>query len=172
MTSYDCAIFTCAKVAKLFINNGFKDINSDICAKMIAEGLRKAHDKAVSENGEGKYLGHMCWSKDSIQLWKDNNFNIDKELIKLLRHEHVVPLKYFVHDILFQLPKSTSVKEIERKIGEFCQVTVITKSEDRHLSKNTMPVDWNSSDNCQNNIFARYVKAGIYKNLSFKGACK
>lgn len=54
------------------------------------------------------------------------------------------------------LDNKLDLKKIEKLVSEYYYLALILKDEDRKLSKNKMPEDWNRED-----FYSRYEKAGI-----------
>jgi hypothetical protein len=81
-----------------------------------------------------------------------------------LTHEHVVPVKYIVNEVLFKNPNGTNLKTYIDQIREYAVVAIITKEEDEILKQrgvnDSMPDNWE-----QMGIFARYIQAGIFDNI-------
>lgn len=150
MKEYELMLQACAKVVKFAITQNLDKSEKKVIAKMLVEGFRKAHDKAESSFGYGKFLGHTLWSEKAL-LRLDQAVKVDKSITDYLRHEHAVPLIYLTEKILLTLPSSTSVEEILVLIRRYGKVVIIEREEDKNLSpKNTMPDNW------KGDIFARY----------------
>ena len=140
--------------------------NSRAAPKAIVESLRKLHDLAVSEKGKGKYLGHYPrWSKTVLEDYAcDKKVFSDKNKRAKYRHEHVVPA-VDVAKILLAMPAESSVDDVINVIDTYGVVAIITREEDSKLPK-AMPKGWVSSDTSARNLYARYVAAGIFGELS------
>lgn len=140
--------------------------NSRAAPKAIVESLRKLHDLAVSEKGKGKYLGHYPrWSKTVLQDYTlDQQVFSDKNKRTKYRHEHVVPAMDVARILLNMSPKS-SIDDVINVIDTYGIVAIITREEDSKLPK-AMPKGWNSIDTRPENLYARYIAAGIYDQLS------
>lgn len=160
MTKSDSMLLACAKFVKFVLSNNFTELEKKLFAKMLVEGFRKAHDQAESEFGKGKFLGHLHWTKNALELLGDN-LAIKKSLSDNLRHEHSVPLIYLAENILFKMPKEATELDIFEKIKYLGIVVIMTRDEDSALKlKSKMPDNWDRQD-----IFARYddLKSQIVK---------
>lgn len=141
--------------------------NSRAAPKAIVESLRKLHDLAVSEKGKGKYLGHYPrWSKTVLEDYnRDNTVFTNKNKRTKYRHEHVVPAMDVAKILLTMSPES-SVDDVINVIDTYGVVAIITREEDSKLPK-AMPKGWDSTDTSHENLYARYVAAGIFGELSY-----
>ena len=158
MKEYELMLQACAKIVKFAITQNLHKSEKKVIAKMLVEGFRKAHDKAESSFGLGKFLGHTIWSEKAL-LRLNEIEKINKSLTNFLRHEHAVPLIYLAEKILLAKDPSTSIDEILILIKRYGRVVIIERVEDRELSfKNTMPDNWDGID-----IFARYKENGVFK---------
>ena len=107
----------------------------------MCEGLRKLHDKPIKHNdgwkGDTKYTGHPIWSKKAMQAFKENEFKINNEIKKSLRHEHVIPVDSFIREILAQdfCDENNGIIFIKDSIKKFSVVAIITVEEDKKLSR-------------------------------------
>ena len=141
-TESEIMLFACAKITKFAISQDLHNLERKVIAKMLVEGFRKAHDKAVSTFGSGKFLGHTLWSEKALKLLLESG-NVDKNLTDRLRHEHAVPLIYFVEKILFKIDPEASLDFIYETIKKFGVVVIIARDEDTLLKpKNSMPQIW------------------------------
>ena len=83
---------------------------------------------------------------------------------KKYRHEHVVPA-IDVAKLLLKMPRSSSVEDVIAAIDIYGIVAIITREEDSKLPK-TMPKGWDQTDTSTENLYARYVAAGLFGELS------
>lgn len=154
---------TVAKTAKFFVDSEFGGIDRNVAERMVGLGIRTIHDKASSPRGNGKYLGHDCWSKSALKLLKDNGGSV-VSITRKLSHEHAIPISYIVKDVLFDNEPGIPVDIYESQIDEFSVVVIITREENSQLSAygyaNKMPDNWQDQGE-----FVRYKLAGLYDEL-------
>ena len=150
---------TCAILIKHKICGLYSDSDTELLAIMLSEGFRKFHNIATSNKGNGKYLGHKYWSIGAWDLFNLNDKKIDLEFKRKIRHEHVIPLNYLIHEILFKLDADKPINQIKDEIRRYSIVAIILQSEDKEVNKkrrSKMPTNWTAGD-----IFARYKEAYI-----------
>lgn len=98
---------------------------------------------------QGKYDGCPYWSEAALACERTK---------RKLIHEHAVPKSVLIK-MLFEI-KNPTPKSVEDILSRYCVAVVVTKDEDRLLSKaglrSKMPADWDGSD-----LWARYRKVGI-----------
>jgi hypothetical protein len=140
--------------------------NSLSAPKAIAESLRKLHDMAVSAKGQGKFLGHYPrWSKTVQEDYaQDNAVFLNMTKCRKYRHEHVVPV-LDVAKILLKLPATSTIDDILNAMDTYGIVAIITREEDSKLAKG-LPKGWNSNDTSVDNLYVRYINAGLFGELS------
>lgn len=157
---------TCATFVKHKICGLYDDSDTHLLAIMLSEGLRKFHNVASSDKGNGKYLGHKYWSVGAWDLFISNNKKLDLTFRKKIRHEHVIPLNYLVHEILFKLDSNQTINQIEEEIEKCSIVAIILRSEDQALNKQSkikMPSNWMADG-----LFKRYKETYINGECLFE----
>ena len=76
----------------------------------------------------------------------------------IYRYEHMVPKKEYIEKKIqmMALNDELNLEKIKELITKYYYVALILVDEDKRLSKNHMPKDWDGE-----NIFSRYKEAGI-----------
>lgn len=164
-TTLDSAMrMTIAHTVKMFVDSGFDGLDRTIAADMVMWGLRRLHDRAKSKRGTGKYLGHGYWSKTAQRVLATSGGRVNETVRKKLRHEHVIPVKFFLDNILFSNEAGTPSEVYEQQITDFGIVAIITREESNQIDQSgvgrTMPINWEKLG-----VFARYKVAGIFDEI-------
>jgi len=169
LSDSDSMLMTCAKVVQFVLVNNFNTEEKKLIAKMLVEGFRKAHDKADVGLGMDKFKGHLFWSDAALATLAEKRTHNERVSIGL-RHEHAVPLLFLVEEILFTLPRNSSLEGIYSEIKEYGKVVIITRDEDKMLKPSkTMPEGW--SENNKNGVFARYKNDDGSNRFAFSKRC-
>lgn len=159
-----------ASVAKYYVDNHEGNhLNRKVFEQMVDVGLRKIADKAVSENGKGKYLGQKFWSTGAVEIYKKYNRNIKdcpkSGKIPHLRHEHTIPVSYITNHLFSNkegLPLNDYIEQIER----LSVVSIISSEEEATIKseyKKNMPPDWDVNNG---NLYVRYTEPCSRKEIT------
>jgi hypothetical protein len=151
-----------AELARFCVRN--PDLLDDkLIPQTLGIALRKLHDFGESSRGRGKYTGHAYWSRDA-DAWLQKNGGVDKVIRKQLTHEHVIPVKIVVAELL-RLSPQAEIREFEAVIQRLSLVAIITRQEDAERLRGVKLKDapdprWFESDR-----WWRYRKAGLLANI-------
>lgn len=119
-----------AQFAHFCVHN--PDLLSDkLIPQTLGIALRKLHDFGKCSLGTGKYLGHPCWSRKARSLLDQNAGKIHGIKVRLA-HEHVIPVKLVVDEML-AMPKRADVRKFENLIRKLSLVAIITREEEEQL---------------------------------------
>jgi hypothetical protein len=116
-----------AQLAQFCVRN--PDLLTDnLIPQTLGIAIRKLHDFGNSDLGKGKYLGHAFWSRRARILLAKNG-GTDNGIKLHLAHEHVIPVKLVVDELLALKPES-KITEFERLIRRLSRVAIITREEE------------------------------------------
>ena len=144
----------CTKIAEAYYTflRGI-DWGNDFYTQGIRDGKKTFLTNAfLGTYGEKKY---SCGDYYSPAAWKIvQSSNKPSGLI----FEHMVPKKKYIHAPCEKLAESgdLTVPFIENLLQKFWKIAIVTKEEDMHLGRNSMPANWDEED-----IFGRYTAAGV-----------
>jgi len=129
------------------------DIHFALHSQISFGGRHSIYKKAfwVWSEFEGKHQGCIWWSQAAIDSW-----TTEKKL-KLLCHEHVVPMSALVH--VLESLNDKSAKNIRNVLHKFCVGASILRTEHAHLNtlfRSKMPPGWGDLPLSQRDPFARY----------------
>jgi hypothetical protein len=128
------------------------DWSDEVLILGIREGLNKflsnAHLKLANKH---KYLQGNFYSRSAAEKVEAGDFNG-------LVYEHMVPKAKYIQKPCEEKAKigDLTIEFIETHLDKYWKIAVITKEEDKRLSRASMPKNWN-----EKNIFIRYTLAGI-----------
>ena len=140
-----------SKLLNLLLNSETPEYLQLICIDHLIWASTERND----EGKKMKYFGQPLWSLKAIKLFKDNYLNKTINNNNGLVHEHAIPKKIIVQEIL--LLKKATEKDIDTILQKYSQAVIITKEEDDKINKSgfkqKMPYDTIST------IVDRYVAA-------------
>ena len=111
---------------------------------------------------------NIKWPKDyrlfvdfmSSKAWEELRKNglYDENGKCKFTYEHMVPKHEYIEKEIQEMAfnDKLDIKKIEELVSKYYYLALILKEEDKKLSKNKMPEDWNRED-----FYSRYEKAGI-----------
>lgn len=83
------------------------------------------------KKGVNRHVRQKYWSKDAIELYN----NRDKDRLKGLIFEHVVPLNIIKQHIIEMFERDATVDEVVEFLDTHLLVCVVTQEEDKKLNK-------------------------------------
>lgn len=151
------------------VNKIIDEIYSDFCVVCVNHFISKqaVYDMAYNASWEltefnGKYKGCKYWTKEALDLYKDENqLKSDSALQKHLVHEHVIPKKFLI-DYIMRCYKTNS--KPDKKYFDLIIACVVTKEENKKLDKykSSMPGDIKDiEDITEINRWERYIQSKI-----------
>jgi hypothetical protein len=151
-----------AQFAQFCVRN--PDLLSDkLIPQTLGIAVRKLHDFGKCGLGSGKYLGHPYWSRKARSLLIQNSRKLQGIQIQLA-HEHVIPIKLIVRELLL-MPKQTTVREFENMIRRMSLVAIITREEEITYLRAVKPTDAPKERWFVRDPWWRYRKAGLLSSI-------
>jgi len=129
------------------------DWNDEVLVYGLKEGLNKFISNAyIKLNNRNKLLQGDYYSQEAIDKISAGNFDG-------LIYEHMVPKSKYIQSPCINMAKNgtLTVSQIVNLLDQYWKIAVITKEQDKLLSRTKMPDDWDGK-----NIMARYIDAGIH----------
>jgi uncharacterized UPF0160 family protein len=134
---------------KLLLSIDWKD---DLLVKGIKEGLSKFLSNAyLSLTDKHKYEFVDYHSEKALR-------KVRRKSYKNLVFEHMIPKEKYIQAPCIEQAKNGTIQLsfIKERLEKYWYLAVVTKEEDKLLTKNDMPENWDGV-----NIFDRYDIAGI-----------
>lgn len=128
------------------------DWKDEVLLMGIREGLNKfVSNVSIRLSGKSKYLQGDYYSLDAKK-------KVDSGDLKGLIYEHMVPKKEYIQNPCEEQSRRGRLTEnfIIELFDKYWKIAVITKEEDKRLSRSKMPDNWDNQ-----NVFVRYEKAGV-----------
>tara|TARA_B100000767_G_C19571975_1_gene453578 strand:+ start:204 stop:680 length:477 start_codon:yes stop_codon:yes gene_type:complete len=133
------------------------DWDDEVLLLGLKEGLSKFVSNAYIEinkktHKQTKYLQGDYYTEEALDKIKNNDFSG-------LIYEHMIPKSTYIQKPCVEMARNgkLTVQIVTELLSKYWKIAVITKEQDKLLSRRKMPDGWDGKD-----IFARYRKANIY----------
>ena len=150
------------KHSEIIANSYYKllttiDWDDEVLLLGLKEGLSKFISNAYiginkKTNKQIKYLQGDYYTEEALNKIENNDFTG-------LIYEHMIPKSTYIQKPCVEMARNgkLTVQIIIELLSKYWKIAVITKEQDKLLSRTKMPDDWDGED-----IFARYRRANIY----------
>jgi hypothetical protein len=128
------------------------DWEDDILITGLREGLTKFLSNAfLKSNGVNKYYQGDFYTHSALDL-------IEKGITSGLVYEHMVPKSRYIQKPCEERAQKKSLNEdyVIELLNRYWKIAIVTKEEDKKLTRTKMPDDWDEAD-----IRIRYKNARI-----------
>ena len=128
------------------------DWEDDILMSGLREGLTKFLSNAfLKSNGDDKYFQGDFYTHGALEL-------IEKGITSGLVYEHMVPKSKYIQKPCEERAQKKSLNEdyVIDLLNRYWKIAIVTKEEDKKLTRTKMPDDWDEAD-----IRIRYKNARI-----------